>query len=425
MTKIPQNKLLFKLYQGGLKEINTNLKQIESELAFNSLSKFDQQFLLGRKRELLTARWLINQLFPFDISEISSQENQYLTIKNNLNSLNQKNQANLTLKFPDLISLVQKESPIKPVLENTLNFIQFDFEILNQTGYILEIDVLKPTQKKELIYLILNKIYQKLEEIKFIKIEFEDLQGKNKSILTQIWQEITLDFILQNTPPSLEKNPEQIKDLILKDTIEIQQEILNKIPLIKDLFNYWVFQETILIDQVPYSFNTPEGNQRAEIILQNLIIQLGNGVIQLILNHFSEVEAMKEKLYYPRYYSSREMAKFRNIISAQYRKYNLFIEPTQIFESQYQFFYLKENKIEKILIYYPRQKELELLKGFPWLITIILEFRDAITPILQAIVTFLGKGLVYILTQIIGRGIGLIGKGILQGVGYTLQEFKK
>jgi len=425
MTKIPQNKLLFKLYQGGLKEINTNLKQIESELAFNSLSKFDQQFLLGRKRELLTARWLITQLFPFDISEISSQENQYLTIKNNLNSLNPKNQANLTLKFPDLISLVQKESPIKPVLENTLNFIQFDFEILNQTGYILEIDVLKPTQKKELIYLILNKIYQKLEEIKFIKIEFEELQRKNKSILSQIWQEITLDFILQNTPPSLEKNPEKIKDIILKDTIEIQQEILNKIPLIKDLFNYWVFQETILIDQVPYSFNTPEGNQRAEIILQNLIIQLGNGVIQLILNHFSEVEAMKEKLYYPRYYSSREMAKFRNIISAQYRKYNLFIEPTQIFESQYQFFYLKENKIEKILIYYPRQKELELLKGFPWLITIILEFRDAITPILQAIVTFLGKGLVYILTQIIGRGIGLIGKGILQGVGYTLQDLKK
>lgn len=425
MTKIPQNKLLFKLYQGGLKEINTNLKQIESELAFNSLSKFDQQFLLGRKRELLTARWLINQIFPFDISEISSQENQYLTIKNNLNSFNQKNQANLTLKFPDLISVVQKESAIKPVLENTLNFIQFDFEILNHTGYILEIDILKPAQKKELIYLILNKIYQKLEEIKFIKIEFEDLQGKNQSILTQIWQEITLDFILQNADQTLQIQPEKIKDLILKDTIEIQQEILNKIPIIKDLFNYWVFQETILIDQVPYSFNTPEGNQRAEIILQNLIIQLGNGVIQLILNHFSEVEAMKEKLYYPRYYSSREMAKFRNIISAQYRKYKLFIEPTQIFESQHQLFYLKENKIEKILIYYPRQKELELLKGFPWLITIILEFRDAITPILQAIITFLGKGLVYILTQIIGRGIGLIGKGILQGVGYTLQDLKK
>jgi hypothetical protein len=119
------------------------------------------------------------------------------------------------------------------------------------------------------------------------------------------------------------------------------------------------------------------------------------------------------------------MAKFRNIISAQYRKNKLLIEPTQIFESQYPLFYFKENKIESILIYYPRQKELELLKGFPWLITISLEFRDAIAPILKGIISFLGKGLVYFLTQVIGRGLGLIGKGILQGVGYTLQDIKK
>jgi DNA-binding NarL/FixJ family response regulator len=423
VLKLPQNNnFLLKNYQSGLRQVNEQIKEIEEELKINKLSRFEKQFLLGRKRELIAARWLINQIFSFSNQSVN---NQQVSPNYEQNLLLVKENSNLILKFPDLINLDKNNSPIQPLLENTLNFIKFDFEILNKTDSILEIDILKPLPKKELLYLILSKIYRKLEEAKFLKISPEELAERNPLILTQIWQETALDFIVQNSAETFQKNLETIKEIIVKDTLEIQQEILSKIPLVKDLFNYWVFQETILIDQVPYGFHTPEGNQRAEFILQNLIIHLANGVMETILNYFSEGENIKDKLFYSRYYSSREMAKFRNIISAQYRKNKLLIEPTQIFESQYPLFYFKENKIESILIYYPRQKELELLKGFPWLITISLEFRDAIAPILKGIISFLGKGLVYFLTQVIGRGLGLIGKGILQGVGYTLQDIKK
>jgi hypothetical protein len=34
----------------------------------------------------------------------------------------------------------------------------------------------------------------------------------------------------------------------------------------------------------------------------------------------------------------------------------------------------------------------------------------------------LGTGLVYLLTEIIGRGIGLIGRGILKGIGNAFQD---
>ncbi|MEG4329441.1 DUF3685 domain-containing protein, partial [Microcoleus sp. herbarium5] len=33
-------------------------------------------------------------------------------------------------------------------------------------------------------------------------------------------------------------------------------------------------------------------------------------------------------------------------------------------------------------------------------------------------------GVVYVLTQVIGRGIGLIGRGIIQGIGNSLQDSK-
>jgi hypothetical protein len=51
-----------------------------------------------------------------------------------------------------------------------------------------------------------------------------------------------------------------------------------------------------------------------------------------------------------------------------------------------------------------------------------LELRDALSPRLRSLVKFLGNGFVFLLTQVIGRAIGLVVRGILQGVGNTWQE---
>lgn len=37
-------------------------------------------------------------------------------------------------------------------------------------------------------------------------------------------------------------------------------------------------------------------------------------------------------------------------------------------------------------------------------------------------VAWVGKGVVYLLTQVIGRGLGLIGQGILQGIGQSVSS---
>ena len=52
----------------------------------------------------------------------------------------------------------------------------------------------------------------------------------------------------------------------------------------------------------------------------------------------------------------------------------------------------------------------------------IIEIRDAISPRLRALISSLGTGVVYLLTQVIGKGIGLIGKGIIQGIGSSVQD---
>ena len=93
-----------------------------------------------------------------------------------------------------------------------------------------------------------------------------------------------------------------------------------------------------------------------------------------------------------------------------------------IFESQYPLFYLTSQGIKTRNIYSPRQLELSQLQGLPLATTIFLELRDALSPRLRSLVKFLGNGFVFLLTQVIGRAIGLVVRGILQGVGNTWQE---
>ena len=49
-----------------------------------------------------------------------------------------------------------------------------------------------------------------------------------------------------------------------------------------------------------------------------------------------------------------------------------------------------------------------------------MEARDAIAPQVQALVRRIGDLMVVLLTQVVGRAIGLIGRGIAQGMGRTL-----
>ena len=54
------------------------------------------------------------------------------------------------------------------------------------------------------------------------------------------------------------------------------------------------------------------------------------------------------------------------------------------------------------------------------MVTLSLEARDAVGPQLRQLIRGIGDLLVVLLTQVVGRAIGLVGRGILQGMGRSL-----
>ena len=399
-----QQKWLTRIHQSGLQQIDDSLAGVERSLQNPQLPLFDWLFWSGRKRELLTARWLVNQL-PVEVitPEPPAREN-----------------ALVPLTSSTLPIIVPQPAGATAVFENTL--IKIQSGVKNLTGVPFEIDILRTQKRQELLYDVLNKVNEVLDELRFLQVTPEQLPERMPLILRDLWQSSTIDFLIRNHTISTVTNRFSLVEILMSNIDVVQKDILEKIPFATELFNYLLFEKPLLIDTVVYRLDAPETLERAEILIQNLIVQGANGVMQVVLNNFHAVEEIKSNLYGRQYLSSREMAQFRNSLSWKYRQEKYWEDPKNIFESRYRLFYLNGQGIKKVLIYASRQNELTQLQGLPWAVTIALEARDAIAPRLQAVVDFVGRGVVYILTEVIGKGIGLIGRGVILGIGNVLQE---
>jgi hypothetical protein len=406
---LPSAHWLISTGQAGLNRIESELHLIDLHLNQQSLSAFDRFYWQGRKRELLAALWLVRKLTPV-ASNYQNLPSSFPTIA--ISNINQE------------LPILSRERPlcVSAVFESTLAAIRSP--LVNNTNIAFEIDVLQSSRQRELLYLILDEIRKTVDEMRYLQISNSELKSRLNLIISQIWAEVTEEFLEIQDLTSERINKIQLKEIILEEKEAIQAEIINKIPFILDLFSYLVYENSLKIDGVEYRANAPETIERAEILLHNLIHNIANAVTVVILNNFSEYEKVKQQLYRPEFLSSRELAKIRNELSWKYRRQQYWQEPKYIFESQYQLFHYLGGKVESIAIYSPRQEELNTLTGIPWLVSIALELRDSLSPRLRAFFRVIGKGVVYILIQVIGRGIGLVIRGVLQGVGNTWQEVK-
>jgi DNA-binding NarL/FixJ family response regulator len=417
-----KSKWFSRLHQSGMRQIEDSINEVDLHLDGNINSLFDWLYWSGRKRELIAARWLVDRLLPVEVITIESSRNNAI-IGSNSNLYNfDRDAISLSNSRQLPINIHPQRSIPLTIVDNTVAKIQAG--VFNQTGITLEIDVLKTEMRQELLYLVLNQLERVLEELQLLKFTAENLPDRLSLILRDIWQSSSIYFLSRHYTSKLEVNENTIVDLLSQEAAVVKEYIINKIPFVLELFDYLLFDTPFVIDSVTYRVEALESLNRAEILLQNAIVQIANAVMQVILNNFYETEIVKANLYQPQYRSSRELARFRNDLSWRYRQERYFEEPKQIFESQYRIFFLNGRYLDRTYIYASRTEELNKLTGIPWFITIVLEMRDATSPRLRAAINLIGKAIVYILTKVFGRAIGLIGKGIIQGFGSTWQEAK-
>ncbi len=406
-SSLPLFKLRNNLRLSGISNIDAALATVTTQLQIPGLPVLDRAILAGQRRELLAARWLLNRLL------VSPQERQEEQIP----------VADEPLVTPSLS--IQQRQTLSPLLSpGTLQSALFtscvtklQFPLINLTDIPLEIDIFREDKKRELLYLILQKMSEQLDELRASQIEINQLYELKNTLIRDLWQVGIIEFFGKFSRIKVANQNIEIVKLLLLNTEVVQREILQKIPLFCELYSYLLFQTELNIDNSSYPVVSPEAKSQALMLLENLLIQVANGVVQPLLNYLADVEEIKQNFYGRQLISTREIERFRNDLSWKYRLKNYINEPKAVFESRYELFVIAPRGIANTSVYAPRNQELVKLSNIPLMVTLLLEFSDAIAPRLKSLLAVFGSGIVFILTQIVGRGLGLIGRGILQGIG--------
>jgi DNA-binding NarL/FixJ family response regulator len=447
----------------GLREIDAALAVVKADLeqikvadSTDLAAILDGLVVSGRRRELLAARWIVSQLLEVrgekpEVREKKSEEDaRRKTPEGRLESLWDNSQLQVTNSRGSGKSLVLANNWQGSLFDSVAAKLQVDS--INLTGVPLEIDILRSTKQRELMSSILRKLRELLEELRLGQVPQTQLSEKMPAILRDLWEATIIDFfgryytlqtrenlVVDSSQTSLKLLPEsqgeipanlwggsgvEVVPVLLADETAVAAEILNKIPMTVDLFAHLLFEIPLTVDNLSCVAGSPQAMQRTEALLENLVIQVASGVVQPLLNNFADIEEIKQTFYDGKLISTREIERFRNDLSWRYRWDSYFVEPKAIFESRFGLFVLADSGIKKISIYAPRNQELAQLSGLQLALTLVLETRDAIAPRVRAVISLLGTAVVYVLTQVVGRGIGLIGRGIIQGIGNSLQDTK-
>lgn len=384
--------LRMQLYGNGVSEID----QVLAELAHLSeySGSWSAFWIKGRCRELRAARWLLQQIYGVKSEDLE-----------------------LIRPTSGLVYEGQDRSEVgKPISWFDRVAVDLQSSLINLTDQPLELEVLNLKKRQELLFIAMRQFEDLCARVQQDGLKREAIDRDQLVLLQNLWLQVANEFWSRLDLEGLSQ--ELIGELISQtrsDAAIVQREILGQVYLWPELLDYLCYG-------TPISVIAAFEPEVVEQLISHLLIQVANGVVSPLLNHFSDRLELQQGLFELGYVSSREMERFRNDLSWRYRLQSAFQEPRAIFEGRYALFTLTPSGITITNIFGSRYQELRSLKGIAAWYTLVLEVQDAIAPRLRTLGALLGKGLVYVLTNLVGRGIGLVGKGIIQGIGNAWRE---
>ena len=393
------------LLTSGLSQINRDLHKIDHMIEKQSINTFYLFILIGRRRELLTAKRLILWLWgPLEVLIESP-------VKNNIKPINKYN-TDITIKNSSSKELW------KVIYKRVNEKIQDD--LINSTDELVALYSLNSFRRHNLLKTLLQEfsiIINKLDSMNDQEERFEDIL---QSITPELRANTLRNFI--DSYDHLLKNGVEvsISDFLVDNAqLDILDDELPSIALIIDpILN----NKPIQIDGEYISTEDPRCVIQLEMLILNWILRTAEIVGEEIISSCSEWPELRKYFLNKELVSTRELERKRNHINTKNQIQNLFRKPVRLYESKRLYYTVKNNIIEKIIIFEPRDDELKKLDWAQRQIAFIIELRDALAPQVQATIQYLGDLIVLILTKVVGRSIGLIGRGIAQGMGKNLSK---
>ena len=408
------------LLTSGLQQITNDLQVIDALLVPPPENLLLRLMLEGRQRELRSARSLLLLLWgPLQIglADVQPLGQRQTTVAQT---------GDLTIDGDGMAITVRERNAIavwSSIQERLSQAV--DAGLSNGTGSLLAIEGLQPERRRDLLLSLLKQLDQVMARL------------RAPSVSSDSSKTLPIDAQWDSLQPELRRQAIQAMagsyvHLPRGDRMQpVAQHLINASDLSQnddDLPDPRRMLEPLLRDQ-PVLVNGqllpadhPKALLQLETLVSNWLVRSAELISAELLGLCGDWPELRRYLLDERLLPTRDLERLRNQLNNQSR-WQLWVKrPVQLYESQRLLYQLRGGSIAPLLLIEPRDEELRRLGWWQQQVALLLEARDAIAPQVQALVQRIGDLMVVVLTQVIGRAIGLVGRGIAQGMGRSWQR---
>ena len=286
---------------------------------------------------------------------------------------------------------------------------------------LLALDALRPERRADLLLAL-------LEQFALARAHLQQQHPTDATSLAARWQELQPQLrqaALQRMAGLYVQLPRQNGLQPVADTLLRSSNLLVDDPELPDpqaMLATLVEARPLLVDGRLVAADEPLAVLHLELLLSNWLIRSAEQISADVLAVCADWPELRRYLLRPELLATRSLERLRNRLNAQQRWNDLVQRPVRLYESRRPLYCLEAGAISQREITEPRDAELQRLSLPQQLVTLALETRDALAPQLQALGRRLGRLVGVLLTQVLGRAIGLVGRGVVQGMGQGLRR---
>ena len=307
---------------------------------------------------------------------------------------------------------LQKNSA-KILIARTFSKILYKTNFSNRKGnqQLLGIDLLKNEIQRDLLLITALRV----EEIYIKLLEKNDpkfiMEKKGQILFLQCIKKSCEDFLTKQYGYKVRLNLDVLKKALYTKSLLKDIELLFQVP-----FYGLLDPKSKIFRLVYYPVYNIASETFIEALLDNMILEISNCVVYFSIIKFSSVYAFRQTLYRSNFLSLRNFERFKNNLSWQLITKNYVQRPIDLYNNRYGILILRTNGIYSRTIYANRSKEIISLSNFSLLTLIVVEFRDFVTSRLDEATYFISKSVRFTLTSGLGQLIGLVWRGIIEGL---------
>ena len=286
---------------------------------------------------------------------------------------------------------------------------KINFNIANTSPFLLATDLLRENSKRRLF-----KITAANVEKVFLKLLSEDecsSPERIRSIFFSLVKLTTQEFLTGCYGYSSKIHSNVVNDSFYTKFLLDDENILLTVLLqiLRD-------ENSKLFRSIFVPVYTKAYDSFLEALLDNLIVEITNAVMFILINEFSFIYEIRKKFYRSNFLSLRNIERFRNNLSWQSRVKCFVKRPSDLYNSQQGIWVIRTTGLYYRIIYANRSPELLTLKRLPLLTLVSIETKDFLVSRLDEVIYLFGSSVRYTLTSVLGQVIGLVWRGIIEGL---------